>query len=71
VNFYKFYKLQANHKRKERIFLHKDPWKLLGFRKLSSLLTNRPLHQQNLAQVPSGSGGELAAGEVGPELANK
>jgi hypothetical protein len=57
--FYDFiwiYKLQAQHKRKRRIFFHNHPWKVFDFTKLPSLLTSRPSSTKTFTEVPSAAG---------------
>jgi hypothetical protein len=68
---YVFYKLQLKYNKGEDSILHKGPGNFLKFTTLPSALTLRPLQDCGLHTTALNGGAELAAGEVGPELANK
>jgi hypothetical protein len=68
---YDFSKLQLKHIKGQDSILHKGPGNFLKFTTLPSALTLRHLQDCDLHTPALSGGAELAAGEVGPELANK
>jgi hypothetical protein len=68
---YDFSKLQLKHIKGQDSILHKGPRNFLKFTTLPSALTLRHLQDCDLHTPALSGGAELAAGEVGPELANK
>jgi hypothetical protein len=62
----------GNHKRRERIFLHKDPWKVLTFIDLPSVSAQAPGMNQGLSMWSLGGLGRRGSpdsSEVGPKRA--